>query len=86
MRLAACIVVIVGLGAGMRYLREARWAKRDIVADLEKTLGIRFDAFNSVLNLRAEGKLPADFSAVLLFEKYMKEIDALVTFVDQLDK
>ena len=26
MRLATCIVVIVGLGAGMRYLREARWA------------------------------------------------------------
>jgi Flp pilus assembly protein TadD len=26
MRLAACIVVIAGLGAGMRYLREARWA------------------------------------------------------------
>ena len=25
-RLAACIVVIAGLGAGMRYLREARWA------------------------------------------------------------
>ncbi len=26
MRLAACLVVIAGLGAGMRYLREARWA------------------------------------------------------------
>jgi hypothetical protein len=66
--------------------REARWAKRDVVADLEKVLALRFDAFHSVLNIRADGKLPADFNAVLLFEKYLTEIDALVTFVDQIDK
>ena len=53
---------------------------------MEKVLGIRFDAFKNVLSVRAEGKLPAGFDAVLLFEKYMQEIDALVAFVDQIDK
>lgn len=66
--------------------REPRWKKREVIADLEKVLGIRFDGFYAVLGLRTDGKLPAEGSAVLLFEKYLKEIDALVRFVDQLDK
>ena len=66
--------------------REPRWKKRDLVADLSKVLGVRFDAFNTILSIRAEGKLPSGFNGVLLFEKYLQEIDALVTFVDQIDK
>lgn len=77
---------VLGRHALLLKGREARWTKRDIVADLEKVLGIRFDGFNNVLKIRADGKLPAGFNAVLSFEKYMKEIDALVAFVDQIDK
>lgn len=66
--------------------REARWAKQDVVADMEKVLAIRFDAFKTVLTIRAEGKVSADFDTVLLFEKYIREIEALITFVDQIDK
>jgi predicted nucleotidyltransferase len=66
--------------------REPRWKKREVIADLEKVLGIRFDGFYAVLGVRADGKLPPDSSAVLLFEKYLREVDALVRFVDQLDK
>jgi hypothetical protein len=66
--------------------REPRWKKREVIADLEKVLGIRFEGFYAVLDVRAEGKRPADTSAVLLFEKYLREVDALVRFVDQLDK
>lgn len=77
---------VVGRHALLLSGREARWAKRDIVADFEKVLGIRFDGFNAVLNLRADCKLSKDFDAVLSFEKYLKEIEALVMFVDQIDK
>ncbi|HXE14577.1 MAG TPA: nucleotidyltransferase domain-containing protein [Bryobacteraceae bacterium] len=66
--------------------REVRWAKQDVVADMEKVLAIRFDAFKTVLTIRAEGKVSADFDTVLLFEKYIREIEALITFVDQIDK
>lgn len=66
--------------------REPRWKKQDIIADLEKTLGVRFEGFYAVLDVRAGGKLPAQGSTVLLFEKYLREIEALVRFVDQIDK
>jgi hypothetical protein len=49
-------------------------------------LGMRFDGFNTVLHVRADGKLPKDLNAVLLFEKYLTEVDALVAFVDRIDK
>ena len=77
---------IVGRHALLLSGREARWPKRDVVADFEKVLGIPFDAFKTILNLRAAGKPSNNFDAVLLFEKYLKEIEALVTFVDQIDK
>jgi hypothetical protein len=77
---------VLGRHALLLKGREARWAKRDVVADLEKVLGVRFDAFKTILNVRAEGKRASDSDAVLLFEKYMQEIDALVAFVDQIDK
>jgi hypothetical protein len=77
---------VVGRHALLLSGRDARWAKQDIVADFEKVLGIPFDAFKTVLNVRAAGKLSNGFDAVLLFEKYLKEIEALVTFVDRIDK
>ena len=46
----------------------------------------RLPGFNGVLDARASGKPPAQSSAVLLFEKYLGEIDALVNYVDNLDK
>lgn len=66
--------------------REARWAKRDVIAEMEKVIGVRFDGFNAVLNIRADGKLPKGSNPVLLFEKYLTEVDAIVSFVDQIDK
>ena len=77
---------VLGRHALLLAGREARWAKRDVIADMEKVLGMRFDGFNTVLNVRANGKLPKDLNAVLLFEKYLTEVDALVAFVDRIDK
>jgi hypothetical protein len=76
---------VLGRHALLLAGREARWAKRDVVADMEKVLGMRFDGFNAVLNIRAEGKLPKDFNVAVLFEKYLTEVDALVAFVDRID-
>jgi predicted nucleotidyltransferase len=66
--------------------RETRFRKEEVIADLEKVLGIRFDGFSTILSIRGNGKLSEGTSAVLLFEKYLKEIDALVRFVDQIDR
>jgi hypothetical protein len=77
---------VLGRHALLLAGREAKWAKRDVIADMEKVLGMRFDGFNTVLHVRADGKLPKDLNAVLLFEKYLTEVDALVAFVDRIDK
>lgn len=66
--------------------RETRFRKQEVIADLEKVLGIPFDGFSTILRIRAEGKASEGTSAVLLFEKYLKEIDALIRFVDQIDR
>ncbi len=77
---------VVGRHALLLSGREARWAKQEVVADFEKVLGLPFDAFKTVLSLRASGKLSNHSDAVLLFEKYLKEIETLITFVDEIDK
>jgi predicted nucleotidyltransferase len=77
---------VLGRHALLLAGREARWAKRDVIAEMEKVIGMRFDGFNAVLNIRADGKLPKGSNPVLLFEKYLTEVDAMVAFVDQIDK
>lgn len=64
----------------------AHWKKRDIVQELGRVLRAPLAGFTGVLDARASGKLPAQTTAVLLFEKYLGEIDALVNYVDGLDK
>jgi hypothetical protein len=64
----------------------AFWKKRDIVQELESVMGAPLIGFNGVLDARASGKVTAPTTAVLLFEKYLGEIDALVNYVDGLDK
>jgi hypothetical protein len=66
--------------------RETRFRKQEVIADLEKVLGIPFDGFSTILRIRADGKASEGTGAVLLFEKYLKEIDALIRFVDQIDR
>ena len=66
--------------------REPRWRKREVVAELEKTLEQTLTGFTGVLDVRANGKLPAGMSAVDLFEKYLSEVDLVVEYVDHLEK
>jgi predicted nucleotidyltransferase len=77
---------VLGRHALLLKGREVRWTKHEIVEDLQKVLNVRFDAFQNILAMRTGGKPLADSNAVLLFEKYLKEIEALIAFVDQIDK
>lgn len=66
--------------------REPKWRKREVVGELEKTLGRPLTGFTGVLDVRANGKLPEGMTAVLLFEKYLSEVDSLVEYVDHIQK
>lgn len=64
---------------------EPKWHKREIVAGLETILG-PLDGFKTILDVRANGKLPAGTTAVTLFDKYLAEIDRLVDYVDHIER
>jgi predicted nucleotidyltransferase len=65
---------------------EPRWKKPEIVAALEQALGMRFLAANEILAIRASTKRTTQLDTLALFEAYLKETDALVRFVDALDR
>jgi hypothetical protein len=66
--------------------REPRWKKREILAALEKVLGKPLDGANAILAIRATGKAGAEGRSAGLLAKYLEETDALVQFVDRLDR
>jgi len=64
-----------------------QWTKKEIVAALERTTGRSFSAVNEILSLRASEKgKPAAAAAVSLFAAYLSETEALVRFVDALER
>lgn len=64
---------------------EPRYKKAEIIAAMEDRLRIRLEGAAQILTLRT-GKPPAGIDATMLFEKYLSEMEALVRFVDGLDK
>lgn len=64
---------------------EPRYKKAEIIAELESSLGRRLDGAAQILRLRS-GEAPAGIDATMLFEKYLGEMEALVRFVDALEK
>jgi hypothetical protein len=64
---------------------EPKYKKAEIIAALEDRLRIRLEGAAQILTLRT-GKPPAGIDATMLFEKYLSEMEALVRFVDGLDK
>jgi hypothetical protein len=65
---------------------EARWKKDEILVALEKVLGMRLEGANAILAVRATGKPGTDGGAASLLSRYLDETDALVRFVDRLDR
>jgi hypothetical protein len=68
--------------------REPRWKKTEIVSALEEAMRIPMPGANEILAIRALGKQskPKEMEPVRLLERYFAEMDALVRFVDGLDR
>jgi len=65
---------------------EPRWKKAEIVAALETVLKMHMSAANEILAIRASAKRSTQMDTLSLFEAYLNETDALVRFVDRLDR
>ncbi|HLH01976.1 MAG TPA: nucleotidyltransferase domain-containing protein [Bryobacteraceae bacterium] len=75
---------VLGRHALILHGQPAHWKKREIVAGLRQTTGHSFDAFNEILSLRTANKPAAGPESVLLLERYLEDVAALVRFVDGL--
>jgi predicted nucleotidyltransferase len=66
--------------------QEPRWKKKEVAAGLEQALKMPLKAINEILAIRASGKRNARIDTLALFESYLEETEALVRFVDALDR
>jgi predicted nucleotidyltransferase len=65
---------------------EPQWKKEEVLMALEKVIGRPLAGANAILAIRAIGKPAVDASGSGLLAKYLDETDALVRFVDGLDR
>ena len=65
---------------------QPRWAKREILASLERALNRRLSGANAILSIRISGEKNAGAADLSVLEQYLRDVDALVRFVDALDK
>lgn len=77
---------VLGRHALMLAGHEPRWKKKEIAAALEKALAVPLTAINEILAIRAAGKRNARIDTLALLEAYLGETEALVRFVDALDR
>jgi hypothetical protein len=63
-----------------------RWKKQEIVTALEGTIGRPLKAANEILAIRGSGKRPGGVEPVSLLGEYLTDMDALVRFVDALER
>jgi hypothetical protein len=66
--------------------REPRWKKKEVIAALEEALSMQFQGANAILAVRAAEKRRAEVDSLSVFDKYLAEVNALVRFVDGLDR
>ncbi|HEX4810953.1 MAG TPA: hypothetical protein VH325_18590 [Bryobacteraceae bacterium] len=66
--------------------RDPHWKKQEIVAALAAVLDNPFTGANAILAIRAAGKTVANQNPVTIFGQYLAETDAVVRFVDALDR
>ena len=77
---------VLGRHALLLSGRDPHWKKREIVQALSAALDKPFLGANAILTIRAAGKTPPDQNPVAIFESYLAETDALVRFVDALER
>lgn len=64
----------------------ARWKKQEIVNALQEVMGRPLKAANEILAIRGAGKRSGGTEPVSLLGEYLTETDALVRFVDALER
>jgi hypothetical protein len=65
---------------------QPRWKKEEVLTALEQALGKPMVGANAILAKRGMGKPGGDANASLTLTQYLDEMDAMVRFVDQLDR
>lgn len=63
-----------------------RWKKPEVIAALEQAMGTPLSAATEILSIRDSGKLGPGKEAVDLLGRYLAEVDAIVRFVDGLER
>lgn len=66
--------------------KPARWKKQDVVTALEGVMGRPLNAANEILAIRGAGKRSGGREPVSLLGDYLADTDALVRFVDGLER
>lgn len=65
---------------------DASWHKREIVRQLGDAGCVDPKPFNTLLEIREEKKTRLEIEAGALFEQYLKQVQAMVEYVDRLEK
>lgn len=65
---------------------EPRWKKKEVVEALRGAMGSPLSGIDEILAIRTSGKRAAAADTVLLLERYLADVAALVHFVDSLDR
>lgn len=76
---------ILGRHALVLHGSAPRWKKKEIVSALSGVMGIPLSGIDEILTIRAAPKRPAANQPSSLLDQYLKDISALVNFVDQLN-
>jgi hypothetical protein len=77
---------VLGRHALLLSGREPRWKKQEILAALETALRKELPGANAILAIRTKGEGKSGAGDVRILEEYLNEMDALVRFVDALDR
>jgi hypothetical protein len=77
---------VLGRHALLLSGNQPRWAKPEILASLETVLRRPLRGANAILSIRISGEKNAGAADVSTLENYLGDFDALVRFVDALDK
>ena len=64
---------------------ESDWKKREVLAKLS-VIGVDPSSFEKLLDVREQKLKAADVEAGSLFEPYLRQVEALVSHVDRLEK
>jgi predicted nucleotidyltransferase len=77
---------VLGRHALILSNREPRWKKDEIIAALQDTLGTSMKSTSAILAIRTSARRVEPQEARALLGGYLAETDALVRFVDSLDR